>query len=151
MNVLEVVHRMAARLQLISAAAGYSSDAGSNVFELVDSFSSIDGDSFLSVLFEGESAPEDGRRIGCPHVQMDGDFLIVGCVESIEGAPAVKPLLLINDIKRALFGFSAQAFFSQLNITVDHRDSNVLPREDGDARVEVQVRLRAIWQEETQP
>lgn len=150
MNALGVVKKIAELLAVISPPAGYVTDAGTRVFELVEDFSSIDGLPFVSVLFEGEEV-SGGQYTSSPFVEMSGDFLLVGGIQQIAGDAATAPLHLIADIKRAAFSLAVQAALSDLGITLEHVSSNVLPREDGDAHAEVQVRARVGWNENVSP
>lgn len=147
MNALEVTTLLAARLQTIRKVDGFHTDAGEQVFELVENFSGADCFPLVSVVFEGEEVANDGYSQR-QQESMTGDFLFVG---GIEQKTPDQPLKLLEDIKRAAFSWTSKQILSEHGITISYLSAMPLPIEDGDTHAEVQVRARLEWHEAVAP
>lgn len=131
------------RLRTIRKSAGYDLDV-KTVLVGVDHVSDADDYPLLGVLLENETASPG--MPGCPHVTVRGELLVYGSMEEIERDPATAPLTLMQNVKKALFCADAVQALAGLT-DFQYAGGDVLPRLDGDARTEIQLRFNVSWQE----
>lgn len=144
MNAASVLKLVGERLATIKKSAGFDLDIAS-VLVGVDEVSEADRYPLLGVLLETEEAA--ATMAGCPQTPVTGSVLVFGSIEEIESDTAAAPLLLLNNMKRALFNDDAVAALHSKLTDFQYTGCDVLPKLDGDARTEIQLRLSVRWME----
>lgn len=139
-----VLNLVGDRLKTIQKAAGFDLDVAT-VLVGVDEVSEADRFPLLGVLLESEEGAP--TLAGCPQTPVTGTLLVFGSIEEIESDIAAAPLLLLKNVKRALFNDAAMTELHSKLTDFQYAGADVLPKLDGDARTEIQVRLTARWTE----
>lgn len=141
---LDVLQLVGDRLKTITKANGYDFDVAT-VLIGVDEVSEADRYPLLGVLLESEEAAP--TLANCPHSRLTGNLVVYGGIEENENDTARQPLMLMRNIKRALFNAESAAQLSAVLTDFQYAGGDVLPKLDGDARTEVQLRFTARWTE----
>lgn len=142
MTQLQILQAIAARLQSITVANGYATNAGAHV-NLGDEWPD-EADLPALTLHEGHLAPNGyglvraQGRAGADAMKMRGEYTVEGIADCTGTDTYTAAHALIADIKRALFAGSGLSFGDQAG---DHKleGHGVIPRQRGSNRVSVAV------------